>query len=108
MRNQCSPQTVGRGILVRQYRVVLHEMATVDIDEFTTDKEDNWRVLDLDDSNIYRVRLFRINKDNGNDEQIGSDIYPVMNGKPLSGNTRAITGYYKLSQARRRCRTFSI
>jgi hypothetical protein len=44
--------------------------------------EERYRVLDLDDSNLYRVRIYRIAKD-GSDEQVGQDTYPLMNGKPL-------------------------
>lgn len=55
--------------------------------------EVRYRVLDLvtrpiedgeeDLGPVYRVRVFRIN-DNKDDEQVGPEIFPLMNGKPLS------------------------
>lgn len=51
-------------------------------DEFGEIVETRYRVLDLDAANLYRVRTFRID-DRGNDQQIGADIYPLMNGKKL-------------------------
>jgi hypothetical protein len=50
--------------------------------EFGEITETRYRVLDLDAANVYRVRVFRIDK-NDNDEQVGSDVYPLMNGKAL-------------------------
>jgi hypothetical protein len=63
--------------------VVLGECVAVPKDEFTDEEEDRYRVLDLDSSGLYRQRLFRINEKN-EDEQIGGDIYPLMNNKPLT------------------------
>lgn len=64
-------------------KAVLHECAVVPgDDEFTTKEEDRWRVLDLDKSGFYRQRLFKKDK-GGADEQIGGDIYPLMQGKEL-------------------------
>jgi hypothetical protein len=63
-------------------KAVLHECAVVPgDDEFTTNEEDRWRVLDLDGEGFYRQRLFRKVKEM--DEQIGGDIYPLMQGKKL-------------------------
>jgi hypothetical protein len=47
-------------------------------DEFKSVLEDRYRVLDLIDGK-YRQRLFRRNEKNI-DEQIGDDVYPLMNG----------------------------
>lgn len=64
-------------------KAVLHECALIKTDdEFVTKDEDRWRVLDLDPAGFYRQRLFRKDK-GGNDEQIGDDIYPLMNGNKL-------------------------
>lgn len=70
--------------------VVLKEVEAVQDDEFKVEYEDRYRVLDLTPSG-YRQRLFRIGK-NGKDEQIGSDIYPLMNGSPLPYIPFAIIG----------------
>jgi hypothetical protein len=51
--------------------------------EFAPVCEDRYRVLDLNEANLYRVRVFRID-DKGNDQQVGQDVYPLMNGKPLA------------------------
>jgi len=55
--------------------------------------EKHYRILDLfqrsteegateGEGMVYRVRVFRIN-DKKEDEQVGNDIFPLMNGKPL-------------------------
>ncbi len=75
--------------------VVLKEEASVPDpeNEFAHKTEPRFRVLDLilrrfdpdsDDpaTHVYRQRVFRIN-DNKDDEQVGSDIFPLMDGKPL-------------------------
>lgn len=61
--------------------VVLTEDTAIEGGEFEHKTETRYRVLDLFNGR-YRVRIFRIN-DKGEDEQIGSDIFPVMNNKPL-------------------------
>lgn len=48
---------------------------------FKQKTETHYRVLDLF-NNQYRVRVFRID-DKGEDEQVGADLFPLMNGKPL-------------------------
>lgn len=63
-------------------QVVLRETALIDNDEFERVEEVRYRVLDLDPAGNYRQRLFRKN-DRGEDEQLGGDIYPMMNGAPL-------------------------
>lgn len=52
-------------------------------DEFSQETEKQYRVLDLDEANQYRQRLFKIDE-KGNDVQIGADIYPTMNGDKMS------------------------
>lgn len=52
--------------------------------EFESVSEERWRVLDLHpESNLYRVRVFK-KGGSGADEQIGVDLYPTMNGKPMA------------------------
>jgi hypothetical protein len=54
-------------------------------DEFTRKTEKHYRVLDLVEGK-YRQRLYRSkdsSQDGTTDEQIGGDIYPIMNGSPL-------------------------
>jgi hypothetical protein len=70
--------------------VVLKECELVAEDEFKSKAEDRWRVLDLDGAGNYRQRLFKREKDQ--DVQIGGDIYPLMNGKPLGYIPFAIVG----------------
>ncbi len=66
--------------------VVLTEDAPLEENgEFDHKTETRYRVLDLTPTEggglAYRVRVFRVKDDV--DEQIGADIFPVMNGKPL-------------------------
>lgn len=64
-------------------RVVLRESAELPVagDEFATTKETRYRVLDIF-GGIYRQRVFR--KDQaGNDQQVGGDIFPIMNRQNL-------------------------
>jgi hypothetical protein len=73
--------------------LVLTESAALKGDsEFEHKSETRYRVLDLYPVSIgrrdgpdliYRVRMFRIN-DKEEDEQIGGDIFPMMNNKPLN------------------------
>lgn len=74
--------------------LVLTEQADLPGNEYEHKKETHYRVLDLvvkpaepgDDTpagRVYRVRVYRINKEKDEDEQIGADLYPLMNGKPL-------------------------
>jgi hypothetical protein len=75
------PQDVGKP---GQYAMVtLVEQHPIPEDEFSHNVETRYRVLDLDAGGLYRQRLFRID-DKGKDEQVGDDIYPLMNGKPLN------------------------
>ena len=79
--------------------VVLKEEADVEGDsEFDHNTEERYRVLDLvrrtgkdisdGEGFVYRVRVFRVIKSDGAEdkkqEQVGSDLYPLMNNKPLS------------------------
>lgn len=64
--------------------VVLKECIRRPKDEFEDEEVTQYRVLDLEEgSNLYRQRVFESDKD-GNDKQIGADIYPLMNGKRLA------------------------
>lgn len=61
--------------------VVLAESSAVGEEEFAHTTEDRYRVLDLVDGK-YRQRLFMY--EDGKDVQIDGDIFPQMNGKPLT------------------------
>lgn len=63
--------------------VVLGECAKIAVDEFSDTDEERFRVLDLDEKNNYRVRVFSKDKD-GNDKLEEGPFYPVINGKPLN------------------------
>ena len=75
--------------------VVLREDATLKPEnEFEHKTEVHYRVLDLVKRNIkdaageeeglvYRIRVFRIDDDSKEQQQVGSDLFPLMNGKPL-------------------------
>jgi hypothetical protein len=69
--------------------VVLTEQAAIEgKDEYCHDTETRYRVLDLGESEDegtlrYRQRVFRINKA-GEDEQVGPDVVPLLNGQPLN------------------------
>ena len=77
--------------------VVLKEDATLPSEnEFQHKTEVRYRVLDLvkriiengvvnkDEGFVYRVRVFRIDNDSKEQQQVGSDLFPLMNNKPLS------------------------
>jgi hypothetical protein len=67
-----------------QYAMVtLCEDHAIPEDRFSHKSEKRWRVLDLDESGFYRQQLWRSN-DKGEDEQVGADIYPLMNGQKLT------------------------
>lgn len=61
--------------------VVLVEDYEKPVDEFTSLREDRYRVLDLLGGK-YRQRIFRI-KDDGTQEQVGEDMFPTMNGNTM-------------------------
>jgi hypothetical protein len=61
--------------------VVLAESATLESGEFEHKTEARYRVLDLFDGR-YRVRVFRVSEGK-EDEQIGNDIFPMMNGAKM-------------------------
>lgn len=74
-------ETRSNGV-VSLNQVRLLEKVTVDKeDEFASATEDRYRVLDLKDGK-YRQRLYRIAED-GSEQQLGGDIFPTMQGKPL-------------------------
>jgi hypothetical protein len=61
--------------------VVLGEPTAVPKDEFSEETEDRYRVLDLDESGLYRQRVFKVEKEQ---DVLLSELYPLMNGKPLT------------------------
>ena len=61
--------------------VVLKEEAPISTDPYSHKTETRYRELALTPAG-YRQRLFRIN-DKDQDEQVGDDIIPLVNGKPL-------------------------
>lgn len=68
--------------------VVLQEDADISVDEFENKTEPRWRVLDLVPgatvgSFKYRVRVFRWNDSTNTEEQIGNDVFPMMNRAPM-------------------------
>lgn len=77
IRNHYSRRIKNKSVLAQ---VRLTEEAEIQIDEFTVDYELQIRVLDLDPEGYYRQRLYK--EESG--EQIGSDIYPTMNGKKMT------------------------
>jgi hypothetical protein len=64
-------------------QVVLQEPTLIPLNEFEQTQEMHYRVLDLDDANQYRVRVFKIDE-RGNDIVIEGPLYPLMDGKPLN------------------------
>lgn len=61
--------------------IVLTEDYSEPENEFKQKTETRYRVLDLFNGK-YRVRVFRINEKK-DDEQVGDDLFPLMNGSPL-------------------------
>lgn len=61
--------------------VRLMETHCEQVGEWETSEESRYRVLDLTPEG-YRVRVYKVD-DKGNEVQIGSDLFPLMNGKPL-------------------------
>lgn len=72
---------------VRNYwvlsKVVLEESVDEPDGEFKRRTTKQWRVLDLDDSNLYRQRLFRKSSDKGTDFTLIDEFYPLMGGSPM-------------------------
>ena len=77
--------------------VVLREDAALPAEnEFKHKTEVRYRVLDLvkrkkedatgekEEGFVYRVRVFRIDQDSKEQQQVGADLFPLMNGKPLA------------------------
>lgn len=62
--------------------VVLKEKTPVVKDEYQDTYEDRYRVLDLDAAGDYRVRVFKVTVD-GQEEQVGADLYPLMANNKL-------------------------
>lgn len=72
---------IGNKTVLSQVR--LAEKQTIKVNEFTEKTKDVTRVLDLDDANLYRIRIYETLSD-GTDIQISGDVYPLMRGKPLN------------------------
>jgi hypothetical protein len=70
--------------------VVLQETVREPDGEFAEKEVTQYRVLDLDEADEYRVRIFQ--RVNDKDVQIGGDMYPLMNGKRLGYIPFAIVG----------------
>lgn len=62
--------------------VVLTEETALPGSEFDHNSETRYRVLDLFNG-AYRQRVYRIDE-RGNDEQVGEDVFPLMNNSPMS------------------------
>jgi hypothetical protein len=67
---------IGNARVLTQVRLM--ETASVRLNEFETDEEARIRVLDLFQGR-YRVRIYK----EQDESQIGGEIFPLMNGKPL-------------------------
>jgi len=65
----------------RLSQVRLIEEAEIISDEFSSETEKRYRVLDLFNG-AYRQRLFRVAKD-GTEELVGDEIFPKMNNQPM-------------------------
>ncbi len=69
-------------------RVLLSQVVLAEVeplpgsDEFEEKSELRYRVLDLDSSDQYRVRIFRVTSD-GKDEQVGGELLPKLKGQRL-------------------------
>lgn len=66
-------------------KVVLKEQAEEPDGEFKVKCVDQWRVLDLDETDQYRVRLFRkaVAGKTGEFVQVGGDVFPLLGGARL-------------------------
>ena len=70
--------------------VVLSELEEISDDEFESETEQRYRVLDLVDGKYrdlvdgkYRVRRYSVDKNTKTETQISEDLYPLMNNQPL-------------------------
>lgn len=71
---------INNAMVLSQVR--LKEQETIDDGEWGQKVEDRWRVLDLDENNLYRVRVFKKAED-GTHILVGPPVYPQMDGKPM-------------------------
>lgn len=79
-------ERINGATVLSQVRLYEEEIVQDPKDEFKTTCEKRYRILDLVDRK-YRQRLFKDVAINGTvtgEVQIGEDIYPEMNGKPLN------------------------
>jgi len=66
--------------------VCIYETAKIGDDRFSHETEQRYRVLELVEINgamVYRQQLWRTDE-KGNDEQVGADIFPLMNNQPMA------------------------
>lgn len=69
---------INNRVVLSQVR--LTETVEIETDEFNCEEEVRIKVLDLEpNTNLYRIRVFK----QDNEEQVGEDVYPIMNGKRL-------------------------
>lgn len=71
-------------------QVVLGETAAVEKDEFETEAEDRYRVIDLDERGFYRQRVFK--SEDGKDVLLEGPVYPLMRGQPMTTIPFAMIG----------------
>jgi hypothetical protein len=69
---------VGNRVVLSQVRLTENEH--IEKGEFETETELRIRVLDLDPQGYYRQRVYK----EANGQQVGKDIYPLMNGERLT------------------------
>lgn len=72
---------------VRNHWVLVQVVLEEEIEEadgpFKTDEVTQWRVLSLDESGFYRQQVYRRLKAEGEFEQIGDDVYPMIGSRNL-------------------------
>jgi hypothetical protein len=72
--------------------VVLKEMVSEPVDEFADEEIEQYRVLDLDEANQYRQRVFRRAKGKTGDWIVTQEFWPLMRGQKLAYVPFAILG----------------
>ncbi len=72
--------------------VTLKECAKVQDGEFAEKDVDQYRVLDLDEAGLYRVRLFQKDEKDKREWLLVDEFWPLMNSKPLDFIPFAILG----------------
>lgn len=72
--------------------VVLKEMVSEPVDEFADEEIEQYRVLDLDEADQYRQRVFRRAKGKTGDWIVTQEFWPLMRGQKLAYVPFAILG----------------